>query len=307
MKDTLFVLLLIGLVSFGCQSIEQPSIEETTTKPSTPSPQRIISLSGTLTEALYHAGLGNQLIAVDVTSTYPEEAKALENLGHLSKLNTESILALKPTLILAEATDNNNEVLRQLTDAGINVVYIQVSNTLESILTVLEQLGELTNTTVNTQALSKKIERDQLALANLKANLTKRPKVLFIYARGSQMMMVAGQNTFAADMIELAGGELALPNVEQFKPLTPEALIEAQPDAFLLFDSGLKSLGDPDQQQSGLEGLLAVPGVAQTPAGKNKAVYTFDGLYLSGFGPRASDAALELAKLLHTTPVTESM
>jgi len=59
----------------------------------------------------------------------------------------------------------------------------------------------------------------------------------------------------------------------------------------LLFNSGLKSLG-------GVKGLLQIPGVAETNAGKNKAVITMDGALLSGFGPRVGKAAAHLNQLL---------
>jgi len=59
----------------------------------------------------------------------------------------------------------------------------------------------------------------------------------------------------------------------------------------LLFDSGLASLG-------GIDGLLAVPGVAQTTAGKNKAIISLDGGLISNFGPRTGEAALALNKAL---------
>ena len=69
--------------------------------------------------------------------------------------------------------------------------------------------------------------------------------------------------------------------------MTAEAVIAAQPEMYVLFESGLKSIG-------GAEGLLKVPGLAQTPAGRDKRVVAMDGLYLAGFGPRCGRAALYL-------------
>ena len=115
----------------------------------------------------------------------------------------------------------------------------------------------------------------------------KKPKVLFIYARGAGNLMVAGKETPLHSMIELAGAENAAAELTDFKPLTPEALLTTNPDVILMFDSGLQSLG-------GVDGLLKVEGIAATNAGKNKKVVSMDGQLLSGFGPRLGEAVVEL-------------
>lgn len=103
--------------------------------------------------------------------------------------------------------------------------------------------------------------------------------------------MVAGQKTPLDAVINLAGGVNAAQGFDDFKPLTPEALLEANPDVILMFDSGLQSIG-------GVEGILKIEGIAQTNAGKNKKVIAMDGQYLSGFSPRLGDAVLELNQKL---------
>ena len=123
-------------------------------------------------------------------------------------------------------------------------------------------------------------------------------KVLFIYARGAGTLMVAGKNTPVEKMIELAGGTNAATGFDNFKPLTAEALIAANPDVLLLFNSGLESLG-------GVDGLLKIPGVAQTNAGRNRTVIEMDGQLLTGFSPRLGLAVQELSRKL-TTELTLS-
>ena len=71
-------------------------------------------------------------------------------------------------------------------------------------------------------------------------------------------------------------------------------VVAAQPDVYVLFESGLKSIG-------GVDGLLKVPGLAQTPAGRNTRVAAMDGLYLSGFGPRCGRAAFDLFRGIYET------
>jgi iron complex transport system substrate-binding protein len=80
--------------------------------------------------------------------------------------------------------------------------------------------------------------------------------------------------------------------VQGYKPLTPEALVTAQPDVLLLLTAGLDSVG-------GVDGLLSLPGVGQTPAGKNRRVLHYDDQYLLGIGPRVGQALMDLVKGLH--------
>ena len=136
------------------------------------------------------------------------------------------------------------------------------------------------------QKLNDKIDSDLKQIQPL----AKKPKVLFIYARGNNLM-VAGKNTAMSNLIELAGGENAFNDFEDFKPLTPEAVVKANPDILFLFDSGLQGAG-------GNEAVLKMAGVAQTNAGKNKKVIAMDGGLVSSFGPRLGEAALDLNKLL---------
>jgi iron complex transport system substrate-binding protein len=136
------------------------------------------------------------------------------------------------------------------------------------------------------KAIISKIDSD---LKNL-SKRTKKPKVLFVYARGAGTLMVAGENTPLEKMIVLAGGENAGKGFTDFKPLTSESVIAANPDVILMFTSGAQSLG-PD-------GIFNVQGVSATNAGKNKALIQMDGQLLSGFGPRVAEALIELNKEL---------
>ncbi len=94
-------------------------------------------------------------------------------------------------------------------------------------------------------------------------------------------------DTAPGAMFDIVGAENAAGNIKGNKPMTAEAVIAAQPDVYVLFTTGLESIG-------GVDGLLKLPGLAHTPAGQNRRVVTLDGQYLSGFGPRCGRAALDL-------------
>lgn len=248
---------------------------------------KIVSLSGPVTEIIAALGHEGEIVARDVTSTYPESVKdTAKDLGHVRSISIESIMALQPTLILGTDKDMSPDLLEKIKAAGVEAhVFTQDFSPEGSKKLIADVAKALKHEDYS--ALTNKIDEDLKAVKPL----AKAPKVLFIYARGAGTLMVAGKNTPVEKMIAVAGGQNAITEFEDFKPLTAEALIKGNPDVILMFDSGLGSLGGP-------QGVLKLPGVDKTNAGKNNKIITMDGALLSGFGPRTGEAAAQLNKLL---------
>lgn len=257
-------------------------------------PTRIVSLSGFLTEMLHELGHLDKVVGRDMTSTYPAKTADIPNLGHVTQLNVEGILALRPDLILVqEDQTKQSKVFEQLQSAGIKMIIIATSFDFDNAINAANIIGKELGTAPNViNDLSEKIKADKIQLSSTLVKYKTAPKVLFIYARGAGRLMVGGQNTAMDAMIQKAGGRNAVEAFEGFRALTAEALLKAQPDVILMFDSGLKSL-------DGKAGLSQITGVTQTAAYQNNRIVTMDGHYLSSFGPRAVKAALELADKLH--------
>lgn len=283
----IFLLLLSVMLLTACQTAaEDTSVVKRY--------ERIVSLSGSITETLFALGQEDKLVGIDVTSTYPAEGVAgLPQLGHVRNLNVEAVLGLQPDLVIAEASDAGTAALQALEEAGLEILVLSGAHTLEKPIEQAQLLSEKLGGATALAALAAKHERHLADLAKAKQGQTYRPKVLFIYARGKGSMMVAGQGTPAQAMIELAGGRNAVRSFEGFQALSAEGLMEVQPDVLLLFSSGLESLG-------GLAGLEQVPGLMQAPAGQHGRVIAMDGLYLLGFTPRAAQAAAELCQALQS-------
>lgn len=246
---------------------------------------RIVSGDGTISEILCGLGLEKYIVGIDITSSYPASLEKLPKIGHNRTISAEGIIALKPNIVvLSDQSMIKPEVISQLESTGKKVIVFKQEFSFEGT-------KKLIQTVANTFGVSKKAEP---LIKKLDADLAKLPKkavskkILFIYARGTGTLMVSGEGTSVDKMIQLSGNQNAGKGFQDFKPLTSEALLAANPDVLLLFDSGLNSVG-------GTEGLLKLPGVAQTNAGKNKKVIAMDGLLLMGFGPRVGKAAAELA------------
>ena len=284
------MLAFVFSAAVSCKK-EEKTTEETTVKTDSVAPvaktEKIVSLNGAVTEIIAALGHEKEIVGTDVTSTYPETLKATaKDLGHVRQVSIEAIMALQPTVILATDKDMSPELLEKIKKSGVKAQIFTQEFTPAGTKKLIADVAKALNHS-DYKALEDKIDAD---LKNVKP-IANAPKVLFIYARGANMMMVSGTGTPVEKTIELAGGKNAVTDFADFKPLTPEALIKGNPDVILLFDSGLGSLG-------GAQGVLKISGVDKTNAGKNKKIISMDGALLSGFGPRVGEGAAKLNALL---------
>jgi iron complex transport system substrate-binding protein len=266
--------LLFFLMTLGIPAIAQP-------------PKRIITLSGALTETVDALGSGAKIAAVDVTSTYPAYINRLPRVSQTRSVSAESLLSFSPDLILAPEGAINKATEFQLKSAGINVITIVQEYSAKGATKFIRQVSSAIGAQTKGEELAAQTEQNlNKALDMVKKN-PKKPKVLFIYARGTGVMMVAGKDTSMDAIIRLAGGRNAAQGLSKFKPYTTEALINANPDLILLFDFGYKSLG-------GMNSILKMPGVGLTNAGKNKRIVEMDGELLVNFSSRLAQAITQL-------------
>lgn len=249
-------------------------------------PLRIVSVNGTLSEILVGLGLESQIVGVDVTSTYPVSLDKIPKIGHNRSISAEGILALNPdVIVVSDQSMLSPTVVKQLGSTGKKVVTFKHDLSQAGTVRLIREMGAYFNAKTQAEKMVKAVQMD---LAKI-AKATAPKKLLFIYARGTGTLMVSGKNTSLDKMFSLIGHKNAVDDFTDFKPLTSESLLAANPDVLVLFSSGLESV-------DGIEGLLKVPGVAYTNAGKNKKIVSMDGQLLTGFGPRLGKAAAELAQ-----------
>ncbi|MGC4190292.1 MAG: hemin ABC transporter substrate-binding protein [Thermomicrobiales bacterium] len=256
---------------------------------------RIITLNGDITETVFTLGLGGNVVADDVSALYPPEAVALPKIGYQRELNAEGILSFEPTVVIGDEEAGPPEVIQQIRDAGIPVVIVSSDpSSIYSPVDEIKQVGAALGIPEEGDALATSLETQLKDAEALAATATSKPRVAFLYIRGQGTQMIAGTGT-AADLVITAAGGInagADSGIQGYAPITPEALVATAPDIILVMQGGLASVG-------GVDGLLAIPGVAQTPAGESKSIVAFEDLYLLGFGPRLGAAVHDLTLALH--------
>ncbi|WP_435593225.1 heme/hemin ABC transporter substrate-binding protein [Nocardia sp. bgisy118] len=261
------------------------------------SADRIIAADrhGTLVQTVWALGLGANLVGRSTSGVFP----AIENLpiviGGSGSLNVESVLALRPTVFLTDTTSATPAVREQLRAAGVTVVYFDPQRTMDGVVPQIEAVAAALGVPDRGRALADRT-RDEIAAASAGVPAKDKPlRIAFLYLRSTAITMIAGPGSGADELITAIGGEdagTAAGLTEPFTAITSEAMISSAPDVLLVMTDGLSSVG-------GVDGLLKVPGIAQTPAGKNRRVVDMaDGVVLS-FGPNTGRVVAALDEAVY--------
>ncbi|GHB26406.1 hemin ABC transporter substrate-binding protein [Pseudovibrio japonicus] len=248
--------------------------------------QRIISIGSSLTEIVYALNAQDKLVAVDTTSLYPEEATQLPNVGYMRALSAEGVLASNPDHILMMEGAGPTTAVDVLKAASIKLTEVSEAYSPQGILRKIEVVGNALHLPAQTQALKAKVKADldeAIAYAQEQSNPL---KVVFVISEGGGKPLVAGRETGAHAVIELAGATNVFANLRGYKPISKEALIAAAPEVVMMMSrSGSSRQSD----------ILKQPGFSLTPAGLNGNLIVMAGAYLLGFGPRTAQAIRDLS------------
>lgn len=251
--------------------------------------ERIVVAGGSLTEIVFALGAGDQVVGVDKTSSYPEKAKQLPQIGYWKLLNIEGILSLNPTLFITLEDAEPDNIISQVSQAKVDVLPLKrVPGTIELLYENIEKISTKLNKQTEGQQLTNKIKNNLAQIQHKISTHPQKVKVLFLMSMGGTNS-VAGKNTTADALIEIAGGE-NLAKHNSFKSYTAESLIAMNPEVILLNSHSISQLG-------GLDKVNTIPGITETSAFKNHRIVTIDDSYLFGIGPRID----EVTKILYAS------
>lgn len=248
--------------------------------PGPQTPTRIVSLATGVGETLVALGVGDRVVGRDETSEVPAQAEIVTEAHSVS---AERIIALDPDLVIVDARTTPPEAIAQIEAAGARIVEVPEAWT-------------LTDMAPRTRAVAEAVGVDPEPILSTLPDPVGRPaadapRVAFLYLRGTSAIYLLGGAGSGADALIAAAGGVdvgAEAGLEAFTPLTAEALASLNPDILLVMTAGLESV-------DGVEGLLALPGVAQTSAGKDRRIIAVDDAVLLSYGPRTG-ALVELLR-----------
>ncbi|MFE2941339.1 hemin ABC transporter substrate-binding protein [Streptomyces sp. NPDC059255] len=261
------------------------------------STDRIVPLTGSLSEIVFTLGLGKRVVARDITATFEQAAK-LPVVTRAHDVSAEGVLSLRPTLVLADTTTGPAEAIGQIRAAGIPLLVVAPAKSLGDVGRRIDAVaGALGATAAGTELK----ERTERRIAAVRKDIPAReggrePRVAFLYLRGSaSVYLLGGADSGASSLLEAAGAvdagkESGL--TKDFTPITSEALAKAAPDAILVMTKGLASV-------DGVDGLVKIPGVAETPAGMDRRVISVEDGVLLNYGPRTDEVLKSIVEQLY--------
>ena len=257
----------------------------------TPSYKKVIALANGSAEIIDSLGLKSILIGRDIASTEPAlESVPVVTSGH--QVVAEKIIALDPDLVIIDSSVGPTQAIAALESAGIKVARINEVWTVEGISKKVLDVASLLGVPATGEKLATFIDS---TIATASKKVEGSPRVLFLYLRGGNSIYLVGGAGSGADSMLSAIGAVdvgATPESKPFTALTAESLIAMKPDVILVMTKGLASVG-------GVAGLIDLPGVAQTPAGKNSRIISVDDSLLLSFGARTPSLLTALADALN--------
>ncbi len=256
---------------------------------------RIVVLNQAIAEIVVSLGLRDNIIGRDATTTL-DSLQTIDEVSNGHDVSAESVLSLRPTVVIGDTRTGPPEALEQLRGAGVPVVIAPEVWTLSDLP---DRVALLAAALGVPQAGERLISLSQSAIDDALKNIGKASAILrvaFLYVRGTASVYLLGGSGSGADEIIAAAGGVdvgALNGLAAFTPLTAEAIVQADPDVVLVMTRGLESVG-------GIDGLLALPGVSSTRAATTRAVIAVDDDLLLSFGPRTGALIERLAEILRS-------
>lgn len=246
---------------------------------------RVVVLANGVAEIIQSLNAQSIIVGRDISSTEDSLADIpIVTSGH--QVLPEKVISLRPDLVLIDASTGPKAAIATIKAAGITVIETPESWSLEDLPIKVRAVGAAIGAQAQAELLIQELN-SSLEVSTLKSS----PRVAFLYLRGtSSIYLIGGQGSGADSLLQAIGAidvgaqSLARP----YNTLTAESLAALNPDVILVMSKGLESVG-------GVQGLLKLPGVAQTKAGKNSAVIDVDDSLLLSFGPRTPSLVEALA------------
>jgi iron complex transport system substrate-binding protein len=253
-------------------------------------PKRIISLAPSNTEILFSLGLGERVVGDTTYCDYPEKAKHCTKVGGFEDPNLEKIVALKPDLVLA--TEMNQQMLKDLEDAGLDVLVLE-PHTIEGIFNDILFVGKAAGVEEKAIALTKSLKDRVSAVKQKVSNIPENQRPTVYYEMWYEPIMSVGKDSLISQIIKTAGGKSITNDcTEQYPQLSEEVIIEKDPQVMFNSYGHENKVITPDE-------IASRKGWNEISFVKTKRIYTINTDLLTLPGPRIIEGLEKMAGYLY--------
>lgn len=251
--------------------------------------RRIVSLAPSLTETVFALGAGERLVGVTDYCDYPPEAATRTRVGGPVNPSIEQIAALRPDVVLAQANGGNRlETVQALEQLGIPV-YTTGARSVEQILDSTRTLAALISAGETGDALAASL---RARLDGLKQRLAGRASRRVFFIVWHDPLITIGKNTFLADAVRWAGGELAIELEQDWPRISLEEVVRVQPDVLVFASSHAETVRHTVEELRDRRGWRTLAAIQE------QRIAILDDS-VNRPGPRLVDAIEALARQLH--------
>lgn len=261
---------------------------------------RYVVISPVYNEIIWALGAQDKVVGVDLSTTYPPEVKNVQTVGYHRALSAEGILSLHPTEIIHDNNIGPPQVVQQLQQLNIPMkTFIAKNDSFDGTKALIREMGAYLHKEARAEELCNTLDTQRAASLEQVKQYTDHPRVAVIhFGRASNVYLVVGKGGGGdgggvSQMVELAGGEMAVENRGMQRMESPEIIAKANPDVILLTSYGY------DRLNGSLDQIKALPGVTTSNAARNNHIYRIEENVLNYFGPRSGENIAKVAAIIH--------
>lgn len=254
---------------------------------------RIVTIGGSVTEIVFALGIGKDVIAVDQSSTIPDLATELPQVGYIRAISAEGVLSTNPTIIITTTDIGPPNAVSQLKNSGIDMEIFDSPKNYKGIINLVKEISKLLDLEKKGQEIVQRITKSHDIIHRRKKNNKKNPNIAFFMdARNSGSLNAAGKDTRANYLIELAGGiNIFKDSFQRYQKISNENLLIMNPDIILIATMSKNSTLESDIKNSEV--------YKELKSVKENKVFSIDlGKNLT-FGTHTIDVALELLDVFY--------
>jgi iron complex transport system substrate-binding protein len=253
-------------------------------------PQRIVSLVPSATETIYALGGQARLVGRTDWCDAPEAAREKPSVGGMLDPSIESIVRLRPDLVIATDEGNREETLVQLRRLGMPVYVVHAHRIAE----MLEMVGRLGGLIQRPDAVAPLVASVEDQIARIRRQVGGRPAPRVLYVLWPEPLIVPGRASHITELIALAGGRSITGEMgESYVRLSLEAAVARAPEVIVLADHSNAGTAAGRQSPEKWQRLTSVPAIR---AGR---LHSIDLSILHRYGPRIAEGLELLARIIH--------
>lgn len=238
---------------------------------------RIVSTAPSTTEILFALGLGDSIVGIDISSTYPPETANIEVVGDFNGFDIEKVIGLEPTVVFA-GNGLQHEDIARLKEAGVNVVASEATY-YDDIAKSITLIGSVVGKKEEAAALCEQIKQVETAVKEKAAAFEYKPSLYYVMGIGEYGNWTSGKGSFINSVLEMAGGVCVTADTEkEWLEYPLEDLVTADPDVLIV------------SQEITEADLTAAVGYSGLTAVKNRHYYFINPDIISRPGPRITEA-----------------